>query len=304
MGLTMNLENPKIENYNPQTEATTDVVSTKHTGPALLTKGISYWPTESLKYGYAMACLEIVLLRSEKAKALYRDIVQSWGLPGCQAICQAAKPYLSNILPNPNLLQAFVQFIQKDVTFDRTGLRNFVAWLESEEFSQLTYYPDFQYLVSQVRELILVGFNRKIDQENKAWKVKPGSFPIVIVELQALFDYYKKSPQDFFQAKIQVNDKIYNLNDIPAIKHTTRERRAATASAVKTFKEASFIQHHGESLLELADHWYQSRVVYSGPEEYCREHYRKTGIWLDSANITRYIAVIDQVTGYPRKWRK
>jgi len=287
-----------------QIQKTATNQTNKPTGASLVSEGISYWPATSLKYGYAMACLEIVLLRSDEANTVYHDIVQSWSLPGCQAVCETAKPYLSNILPNPNLLHTFVQFIQKDVAFDRTALRRFVTWLESEEFSQLTSHPEFQYLASQARELVLVGFNRKVDRDNKAWKVKPESFPIVTIELRSLFDYYRKSPQDFFQAKIEVNDKVYNLNDVPAIKSTTRERRAIIANAVKTFKDAGFKQHHGESLLELADHWYHSRVVYSGPEEYCREHYKKTGIWLDSINITRNIAAIDEATGYPRKWRK
>ena len=49
----------------------------------LLSTGAFYHLPESLEYYYAVACVEIVLLHSDKANTIYREIVRAWDLPGC-----------------------------------------------------------------------------------------------------------------------------------------------------------------------------------------------------------------------------
>jgi len=52
----------------------------------LLSQEAHYWFIESLEFGYAVACVEIALLHSDKASHIYNDIVRAWELPGCQAL--------------------------------------------------------------------------------------------------------------------------------------------------------------------------------------------------------------------------
>lgn len=44
------------------------------------------WPLVALPMAYAMACVEIVSEKSEKAGAIYRQIIEAWGKPGIKAV--------------------------------------------------------------------------------------------------------------------------------------------------------------------------------------------------------------------------
>lgn len=296
-----------IANYDDRLRALTDARVTQHAGPSLLGKAINYWLRESLIFAHAMACVEIVLLRSDEANAVYRDIVNSWGLPGCQEICNATLPHIPNILPKPLLVDEFVKFLKEELTSDTGSFQALITWLSSDRFWQLTEHQDFQYLHNRIKDLILIGFNRKIDRDNQAWKVTPDNLPfgglIVIISLRSVAEYYNTQPQDLFQLKVKVADKIHDLNKVGRTP-TTRQGRDARQGAIQTLKGSGYVLRHDKTLLELADHWYQSRVIYSGPEEYCREHYKKLGIWLEPTNISRDIAVMDFATGYPRNRHK
>ena len=82
----MNIEHTKIANYKPGPDVIEDVCAIPDTGLKLLTKAINYWLSGALAFARAIACVEIVLLRSDKANDIYREIVQAWGLPGCKNI--------------------------------------------------------------------------------------------------------------------------------------------------------------------------------------------------------------------------
>jgi hypothetical protein len=48
-----------------------------------------HWPTASLPFAYAVACVEVVAQSSEKAGELYKQIIESWWDPGLKAISEA-----------------------------------------------------------------------------------------------------------------------------------------------------------------------------------------------------------------------
>jgi len=50
----------------------------------------------------------------------------------------------------------------------------------------------------------------------------------------------------------------------------------------------------------VAWRWYQSRVIYSGAEEYCRQLLIDEGETLDPANVSNEIKECDEALGYPR----
>lgn len=60
----------------------------------LLSQEAHHWPLESLEYAYAWACLEIVLLHSDKASHIYTEIRDAWVLPGCKAMIDGFKDCL------------------------------------------------------------------------------------------------------------------------------------------------------------------------------------------------------------------
>ncbi len=53
-----------------------------------------YWAHASLPFAYAIACVEAVSKNSEKAGAIYCQIIEAWGNPGVKAI---SKEFLSEI---------------------------------------------------------------------------------------------------------------------------------------------------------------------------------------------------------------
>ena len=59
--------------------------------------------------------------------------------------------------------------------------------------------------------------------------------------------------------------------------------------------------HQDGKIRDRAWYWYQSRVVFSGVEEFCRKYYKKEKIYFDSRNINRLIKEYDIATGYPRR---
>ena len=150
-----------------------------------------------------------------------------------------------------------------------------------------------------MNELILVGFNRQKDQDNETWKVIPDTSPwlkgVIILRSQA--EYCKVKLEDLNRYRpARIGGTLYDINVIMRDKPTDGVGRKIYRTFTDTYRRLRFTLKHDEKLLKDADQWYQSRVVNSGPEEYCREHYKKTGIWLDSANVNREIAAI----GYPK----
>ena len=45
-----------------------------------------YWATASLPWAYAEACVEVVSRKSEKAGAIYQQIIEAWAKPGVKTV--------------------------------------------------------------------------------------------------------------------------------------------------------------------------------------------------------------------------
>jgi hypothetical protein len=98
---------------------------------------------------------------------------------------------------------------------------------------------------------------------------------------------------------MKVGDKIYDIKDIMSDEVTNRIHRNLT----KKYRASGFMLIHDQTLEKKARRWYQCRVVYSGPEEYCREMQLK-GDPLDPINLLHEIEDCDEVLGYPRRTKK
>ena len=113
-----------------------------------------YWPFERLpesKLGaYAMACVETALRYSEDAWTIYAKVVQSWGLPGCQALIgdfaqckQDTRTYLRN--------QANAVVRNQPLPSWPDKWKGIIAKAESN--------TDFHKLLKYVAYFVLIGFN-------------------------------------------------------------------------------------------------------------------------------------------------
>ncbi len=331
----MKIEKAYIEqpqSHNPGPEVIADVCTTQHTGQRLLTEVINYWLPESLVFAHAMACVEIVS-RSDKANAIYREIVQACGLPGCQNIFEASLPY------SPNLAELFIESIRANKTRDKASTMRAPAqaktppnasvndqsdtrnaqsdtrndlcsdlklWSQSDEFKQMSEHRDYQHLVKRINEFILVGFNRKIDQDNKEWKVTPETPPYLLavaISLRSLAEYENIQPQNLIEFKVQVDDKLYNFDYKTPRNPSTRKERSIRSGLTKAFKHDGFVLRHDKKLRKDAGQWYKCRVNPGTIEVYLNEK-SQDGIILERSNVETALAPYDEATGYPRKWRK
>ena len=54
------------------------------------------WAESSLPLAYAMACVEMVSKMSQKAGAIYHEIIEAWGKPGVKATYDKIFPEISD----------------------------------------------------------------------------------------------------------------------------------------------------------------------------------------------------------------
>ncbi len=233
-------------------------------------ESVDFWPAELTPFVFAVAALQIVLLNSNKAYTAYRDIARAWDMPGFQDVERLAHSIDGCFSSNKDAVAGFAAIM-----------------------TLLHVNDDLKYAHSRIRELITIGFNSEMNLKNGIIKVNPDE-PDTIFLIAAIMIYSKRdhdhSPLSQFTW----------LREYPS----TRKGRAARASTLRSLKGDNSRLHHNDSLLDIANHWYQSRVVYSGPEEYCRKHYDKAHVWFEPTNVTRDIAIVDLATGYQRNWHK
>ncbi|MDP2729313.1 MAG: hypothetical protein Q8O55_02365 [Dehalococcoidales bacterium] len=242
----------------------------------LFSDGAHYWTADSLPFAYAMACVQVVILHG-KAEKQYHKVVEAWALPDCQLAMQDFK---AAYLDKAETLKGW------------PGL-----WNEPDKF---TDSQNFEYLLDWVAEFIKEGFNREIDRGiNESWKVLPSlETPLFMaVATWALADYLGIKLEDWNTYKPLVrNGKTYDTEDIMRNRPTHRVHREI-ASLFKRYGKLV----HDKKLLDVAEKWYQSRVVYAGPEEYTRRYYIDKDIYYDPRNIGNEIKPCDYATGYPRR---
>jgi hypothetical protein len=157
---------------------------------------------------------------------------------------------------------------------------------------------DFKYLFGLISEFIKVGFNRKTDLAKQEYKVL-ASKSICLCSAVGIWTagtYLEKHPKWDGETQLKLGDEVL---DVSALEGISSERLHRSHSRI--FKRYGYRLSHDDKLRNTAWYWYQSRVVYSGPEEFCRKYLLETGIELDPANISKEILLHDIATGYPRK---
>jgi len=317
MKVKADIEQPRSHNLGA--EAIADVRAAQRTGPTLLTEGtsnywLSDWPcAESLVFPYALACVEIVLMTSNGANNIFHDIMQAWRLPGCQGV-------LDDITPlTQTLTEVFIHLTREqdnllaesEVTVARINTNSkyvdLKEWFQSDRFKQLSEHPDFQYLLNRVKELILTGFNHKIDQENQKWKVKPETSSLLTLAIifVSVVDYKKIQPLDSISIKVLDGGKLkedsYKMPSNPS----TRGERSERALARKALKLGRFVQRRNTTLWKNAVQWYKCRVNPGSITDYLNELAdQDPPIIRERARISLDLAPYDEATGYPRQWRK
>jgi hypothetical protein len=265
-----------------------------------------YYLPGSFVYAYAIACTNIVLQHSEKAARIYREIVSAWELPGCQSMIGGFEDCLPTTLTwKAKALEAkengeLVPELPRE-WFD-TYFKN-----ASSDFHGESHDNDWKLLLNKIEALILVGFNRQSDIENKKWRVVPDTSYWLksVIILRSLTEFCKLKLEDLNKYKsVSINNEIYDLNIIMTEKPTDGPGRNIYRVLTGNFKKYGFALKHDTNILKDAEQWYKCRVDPGNIEIYIEEMYINGGITLDRGRIENDIAICDEATGYPRKRRK
>jgi hypothetical protein len=273
----------------------------------------SYYPPEMMPFALCAGVLEIVLQQNERAKKLYERMKEYCSLPGCKETFDR----LENEIPNG---EALVKAIVKKAGYnfkkppDENNQMVYARGLLSGTKKLVINYAerylpwvlfrnkrsrDFRKLCSCVNDFIIVGFNNESDLQKGKHKVTAISSNTLVLTIffRTFADIYKLNLDDW--GKIMVfrsGKKTYNMTAVMNGKMSVRGHR----SLVGQYRSAGFALKHDEKLNTVAWRWYQSRVVFSGPEEYCRQLYLTSGEDVDPANVSKEIQDCDKAIGYER----
>ena len=253
-----------------------------------LTGAAHYWPTEALSFANAAACVDIVLLRSQEASTAYYEALKALELPGCQALISDTK---KAVLAYASNLQ---QFTEKVTTAARKG-----QFTPPDKLHKYADNGDYLIYIERIRDFIRVGFNRKVDKDNEACKVKLESAPNLFgfTICRTIAEYCKVKLENWNKYRPDDIDRIMSGNP------STRPERQLKKAVTKAYKHNAWALRHDSKLLKDADQWYKCRVSPGTIEAYLDE-LAKDDKYLERSNIEAAIAPYDEATGYPRKWRK
>jgi len=255
-----------------------------------LTKAAHYWPTEALSFANAAACVDIVLLRSQEANTAYYETVKALELPGCQALISDTK---KAVLAYASNLQ---QFTDKVTTAARKG-----QFTPPGKLQKYADNGDYLTYIERIREFTRVGFNRQIDRDNEACKVKLESAPNLFgfIICRTIAEYCKVKLENWNKYRPDDIDRIMSGNP------STRPERQLKKAVTKAYKHNAWTLRHDSKLLKDADQWYKCRVNPGSITEFLNELAdQDPPIIIERARVSLDLAPYDEATGYPRKWRK
>lgn len=277
-----------------------------------------YYLPESMPLALCGACLMVVLESSEKAKAIYSKIVESCKLPGVQDALSEADRAVLGVEPR-TMWERNVRALRlrrkqgkeqaksplPDIEFYK-GL-NDERWRIShtvmkrlESDGKTGEGSDLEYWAGLVIDLIKVGFNNKSDQAKGIYRVTAETSPLLVQVIGAKSSAQFKGIVVVNEAEkkaIQLSAATYDLTGLLADSPSTRKHRLWT----KVYKEAGYVLRHDEKIARTACFWYFSRVVYSGPEEFCNKMLTEDiDDTLYPGNVSNEIRACDKAIGYPR----
>lgn len=246
---------------------------------------VRYYMPESMPLVLCGACLMIALEYSKKVKDIYNQIVESYRLPDIKEMFNELDSQLKN--PGSNLIncmenEEYGQIVGKWFDLERDRIKS----------------VDFKYWHGLINELIRVGFNKESEQDKGIYEIKGESSPTMVntIMIRSLAQYnHVELVNDKAKKAIKIAGRTYDLTRLIGINPTTRRYRDIT----KAYKKAGYRRHQDEKIVQIAAYWYGSRVVYSGPMEFCKQALRN-GFILDAANVSNEIRECDYAMGYPR----
>ena len=244
-----------------------------------------YWRPDIQPLLVAAILVYIAVNQSAEARRIYLQVMDEWGKPYCQAL-------LKEIIVLP--VARFKEW-RKAADENREYDSELDIWMRLYE--KYWKSDDFKHLFSLIGEFIEAGFNRKKDLAQGKLKVVASSAPYLkfAVVMLVAGSYLEKHTETSGKTRFKFDGIVL---DVSVLYGEGDERVQRLHS--KLFKGLGYQLSRDEKLKRAAWRWYQCRVVYSGPEEFCIKS-QLEGIDLDPVSVSKEIWLGDIATGYPRK---
>ena len=274
------------------------------------------WPSDSLPFAYAMACVEVVAEKSEKAGEIYHQIIEAWGNPKLRSLGESVIAEIpdskkekinqtlihpeSEFLPDPNKPFKQIEDLFADMKQERdllAGIDEKASTLENQTLEEI------HKLVFLIKDFITLGFNRESDIAKGKCRVIPdNNWLLIAVMMRTLFAYPRISLERIKKVYEVRNykGKVIDFHEELTEKPTSLWHRKMVAGG----KALNLKFKNDRVIMEAARHWYQCRVAYSSIDKYLDAEADKGNINLDLKNIQKQIRSCDDAVGYVRRLTK
>lgn len=275
------------------------------------------WALASLPLAYAVACVEVVSKMSDKAEAIYQQIIEAWGKPGVKEIYeefvsdmpsskieeikQALIHPENALLPDPNKPFKDIEKIFANIEINDELITDGddIDCLAQEKGKHVKEVV--AEMVSLIMEFIKVGFNRESDLEKGRCRVLPSEkyiWLILAIVMRTSFEYANITLEKMRRAyKVRkYKGKTVDFHEVLTEQPMSRLHRRMVANG----KKVNLKLKNDRIFMEAAHNWYQCRVTYSSINKFCDAEYEK-GIILDPKNVDKQIRPCDEAVGYQRR---
>lgn len=244
-----------------------------------------YWRPEIQPLLVAAILVYIAATQSMEASRIYQQIMDEWAKPGCQSL-------LKEIIVLP---VARYKEWRKAADENREYDSELDIWMTLYE--KYRQSDAFKKLFGLIGEFIEVGFNRHKDlvQGKLMVTASRADYLNFAVVMLIAGTYLEKHPELGGKTRYKFGGIVLNVS----VLYDEGDERVHSLHS-KLFKGLGYQLSNDEKLKRVAVRWYQCRVVYSSPEEFCIKS-QLEGIDLNPANVSKEILLGDIATGYPRK---
>ena len=230
----------------------------------------------------AASLVNVVVENSEEARVIYKEIIDTWDKPDCQRLLK------ENIAIPIAEIEAWAKTVIEGNNYES----DLDIW--TEIYEKYRQSDDFRYLFAHISDFVKVGFNR--EKDNPKVLASRAPYLCIAIVVWTVGRYMEKSTDSDMQQYLEFGDKEFGLSNF-----IDGESRKMHEFHVPILNMYGYRLHQDGKIRDRAWYWYQSRVVFSGVEEFCRKYYKKEKVYLDSRNINRLIKEYDIATGYPRR---
>jgi len=271
------------------------------------------WPSASLPFAYAVACVEVVARSSEKGGIVYNRIVEGWSEPRTKRVSEKISSIITEsgkekikkallhpeteLLPDPNRPFKKLEEMFSGLEINEEFLKgDDVEELPAEEQQDAEQLADLE---SLIEEFIIVGFNRESDIEKGRYRViasEKAPWLIWAVAIRTAFESYRitfERVRDFYRVWKHKGKRI-DFDKVLTEQPMSRLHRKMVASS----KAVDLRLRNDKTIVKAARHWYECRVVFPSINKYCDafENYK-----LDPKNISKQIRPCDEALGFIRR---